>query len=145
VVARATSLDANADESRWLLDKTNRAIYESEFFKKAAAIAQPPSGQTYDALAASVVSGALPDGFQGALSKELHNITFTGEKERRTSATTFATFMDIDAHIRSLENAGNHDAAVAVCIGKQPNQSDWAFLALRRRHRRDTEDQSDRV
>jgi hypothetical protein len=65
---------------------------------------------------------------QGLLGNELANITFDGEDA--AAKATLAGWLDyvrIDRQIRALEAAGRHKEAVALCLGTQPGQSDWAF------------------
>jgi hypothetical protein len=67
-------------------------------------------------------------GFQGLLADALHNITFAGE--RMASVETlryFGIYFDIDKQIRRLEQNGKHQEAIALCIGNNTDQSNWAF------------------
>ncbi|MBV8314466.1 MAG: hypothetical protein JOZ53_05970 [Planctomycetaceae bacterium] len=150
--ARAVAYDANGDESRWLLDHSQAAVYEKAFFDKTARLAKRPEGLSFDSLAAKIVGGplpdeferflaagdadavrrsvasSLPDGFQGYLADELRNITFPGEREAAIETLkTFARYVKIDGEIRRLEGRGDHTAAVALCVGNDPRQSNWAF------------------
>ena len=65
---------------------------------------------------------------RGLLADELANITYDGEEKlARAAMNGWLEYVRIDAQIRALETAGRHDEAVALCIGTQPGQSDWAF------------------
>ena len=91
-------------------------------------LAKRPEGLSFDGLVAQVVAGSLPDGFQGYLAAELRNITFPGEREAAVEMLkTFARYIALDGEIRRLENQGDHAAAVTLCIGYAPGQSNWAF------------------
>jgi hypothetical protein len=62
------------------------------------------------------------------LADELANITYEGEEAlARATLKGWLEYIRIDGQIRMLEASGRHDEAVALCIGTQPNQSDWAF------------------
>ena len=126
--ARAVAYDANGDESRWLLDRPRAADHERAFFDKVDKLAKRPDGLSFDGLAAKVVEGSLPDGFEGYLAAELRNITFPGEREAAIETLeTFARYVKIDGEIRRLEGRGDHTAAVALCVGNDPGQSNWSF------------------
>jgi len=129
--ARSIGYDANGDESRWLLDRPLASGYEKEFSEKSNQIAVLPQGQSYKSLADQIEassSNTVPAGFQGALAKELGNITFEGEKAAALSAVRhYGEYMALDQQIRQLANAGEHGKAVALCIGNDPGQSNWAF------------------
>ena len=104
------------------------ADHERAFFDKVDKLAKRPDGLSFDGLAAKVVEGLLPDGFEGYLAAELRNITFPGEREAAIETLeTFARYVKIDGEIRRLEGRGNHTAAVALCVGNDPGQSNWAF------------------
>ena len=66
--------------------------------------------------------------FSGYLANELNNITFVGEREAALSAATYwAKYLAIDGQIRSLDRSGDHAGAVALDIGTNEGQSNWAF------------------
>jgi hypothetical protein len=107
--AQAVSDDANADESRWLLQNREPALQVS-FLQKAAQ-----------------VGGA---GRGGYLGTELNNITFPGEgRAAATAAQAFDTYLQDDKRIRSDANSGDPAAAVALDIGTEPGQSNADFNA----------------
>jgi hypothetical protein len=105
--ARADAYDANGDESRWLLefrDPTQAKSYEIAFNQKADRVVD------------------------NYLDAELKNITFPGEMEAASAAVrTFKEYRKIDGDIRKLETQGQHAEAVALCIGTEKGQSNWAF------------------
>ncbi|SNT42206.1 hypothetical protein SAMN05421770_11334 [Granulicella rosea] len=126
--ARAVAYSANADESRYLLDPAHAADYEAEFYRKTNALVSLPASIPLALVTANASHGRSTPGFTGYLADELNNITFPGE--RAAAIETFVTFeqyMGVDAGIRVLARSGQHDKAVALCIGSSPGQSDWAF------------------
>lgn len=127
-LTRAAAYDANGEESRWLLDKPQADKYQAAFFAKTKQLASLPPGQTYDSLAATLQNSPAPGDFTGHLADELKNITFPGEKEAALATLrAFGVYMSIDTRIRALENTGNHTEAIALCIGNNPGESDWAY------------------
>ena len=126
--ARAVAYQANAEESRFLLDPANAGDYQSAFFSEVGALAKLPPGMSLQQLLAELHRGEKVPGFTGFLADELHNTTFTGEREAalRTLAA-FETYLRIDGEVRALEHAGQHQQAVNLCVGTSPHQSDWAF------------------
>ena len=142
--ARAISYDANADESRWLLDRT--AALQSGFFTKASQVAAVPGvdgpsaaadpRSFYDGLASAVsrlsVDPAansvahVPVG--GFLGTELNNITFPGEAQSAaTTLRAFDAYVQDDAAIRDDADRGDLAGAVALDVGTQPGQSNYAY------------------
>jgi hypothetical protein len=143
--AQAVSDDANADESRWLLEGRT-ATLQSSFFTKAenvgavpgvnAAQAAADPSAYYTALdqaaaqlrvdaATNVVTGVTLTGFLGS---ELHNITFPGEGQAAyNAAQDFDVYMQDDAKIRQDVAAGDLRGAVSVDIGLQAGQSNYDF------------------
>jgi hypothetical protein len=132
---RAIAYSANASESRYLLDKTFASSHEQAFFRQVNRIAKLPAGMTYDRLLSEVRSGQLPTGFSGFMADELNNITFRGEREAAVKTLdAFVRYLAIDAQIRQLETSGQHQAAVALCIGTNSGQSNWAFEEFKKAH-----------
>ena len=143
--AKAVSDDANADESRWLLENRSAAL-QTTFFQKITKVAGAPGVSAdnaagdpqsyYSALSTAVgalrldtsadsVSGVT---ISGDLGTELRNITFPGEAQAAYDATrAFNTYIQDDATIRSDAGRGDLAAAVAFDIGTQPGQSNYAF------------------
>ena len=147
--AQAVSDDANADESRWLLENQSAAL-QTSFFQKAievggvssvspaqeAAQAAADPSSYYSALstatdglsvnsAANTVSHVGIDGFLGS---ELNNVTFPGEAEAAYSATQdYDTYIQDDGKIRTDAEAGNLAGAVSIDIGLSAGQSNHDF------------------
>jgi len=127
--ARAVTYIANAAESRYLLDPSFAANHEQAFFKNIVKIAKLPNSQTFETLATAYTSeGKKVDGFTGYLAEELNNVNFAGEKEAlKANLSTLGNYLVIDKQIRQLELNGKHLEAIALCIGNNPGQSNWAF------------------
>jgi hypothetical protein len=143
--AKAVSDDANADESRWLLEGRDPAL-QSSFFQNVSSVAALPGVSSSDAdtdpqayysalsgavgavhldAAADSVSGVK---FSGYLGSELRNVTFPGEGRAAYDATkAFDAYLQDDAQIRTDAGRGDLSAAVALDIGTQPGQSNYAF------------------
>lgn len=122
--ARATAFDANADESFYLLDhgkEDKQAAWTKKFNAKTALL----SAGDPDRMLRYAQQGKR---FNGYLGDELANITFPGEKEAAMQAmTAWIAYLDIDLQIRHLETSGNYKDALALDVGTQPGQSNWAF------------------
>jgi len=135
--ARAVAFDANAAESRWLLDPSYGAKSQTDFYTGIGLLAAFGPGESYGSIAdhASLVhvnAGEWPDqvpqDFHGYLADEMRNITFSGEKEAVIDTMhTLGGYVAIDSQIRQLQNAGRHSDAVTLCDGTGPGQSDWAY------------------
>jgi hypothetical protein len=126
--ARATAYDANADESRWLLDRPLAATYEKAFRDKVSAIASVPPGQNMDDMAQTYTQGHKADGFKGKLADELNNVTFPDEMEMAAAVLrAWGQYVAIDDKIRQFENNGQHDKAIALCVGNDPGESNYAY------------------
>jgi hypothetical protein len=142
--ARALSYDANADESRWLLDRSS--ALQSSFFTKASQIADTPGVDAaaaaadpalyYSALRQAAGALTVDPGrdtvanvrLRGLLGTELNNITFPREAQGAFStAQNFDTYVQDDAVIRADAARGDLAAAVAFDVGTGPGQSNTAF------------------
>ena len=145
--AQAVSDDANADESRWLLEDRDSTL-QTSYFQKASEVAWVPSVSAaqaaadpsayYGALssavgglrldsAANTVSGVAIDGFLGS---ELNNVTFPGEAAAAvTVARDYNTYVQDDGKIRTDADAGNLAGAVSIDIGLSAGQSNYDFNA----------------
>jgi len=103
--------------------------HEQTFVTKVAKLADIPNAETFKRVVSSLTSsGETKAGFNGLFADELNNITFKGEREAAIATlVAFGTYFEIDRQIRQLEQSGNHDAAIALCIGSNQGQSNWAF------------------
>ena len=135
--ARAIAYDANAAESRWLLDPGYQSESAVQFFTGIGQLATFGPGETYDSMAnlasrAHAISGnwtsQVPSDFHGYIADEMRNITFSGEKEDVvTTVRALGAYVAVDSQMRQLEAVGRHGDAIALCVGDNPGQSDWAF------------------
>ncbi len=133
--SRALAYGANADESRYLLDKQNAAKHEQAFFAKVNQIVKLPQGKSWDEARKTLVEGKPLDGLTGFFADEINNITFSGEREAMIGAiSTFGTYFDIDKQIRQLEQSGKHLEAVKLCTGIDKGESNWAFDEFKKAH-----------
>jgi hypothetical protein len=128
--ARAVAYQANAEESRFLLDPRFKSDANEDFFLESAKLAKLPPGMSVQDLLAMESRGQKVEGFTGYLADELNNITFPGEREVAVKTlAAFASYLSVDAEIRRLENSGpeHHQDAVNLCVGSAAGQSHWAF------------------
>ncbi|WP_341529600.1 hypothetical protein WKK05_09960 [Nostoc sp. UHCC 0302] len=126
--ARALGYITNATESRYLLDTAFSATYEQAFLSNITKLAELPNGQTFDTVATALIQQTKIDGFTGYLADEFNNITFAGEREAAiANLSTLGTYVAIDKQIRQLERSGKHQEAIALAIGNNPGQLNWAF------------------
>lgn len=126
--ARALGYIANAAQSRYLLDSASALNHEQAFFNNINKIAQLPNGETFETVATAASASSYKPNFTGLLADQLKNITFAGEREATVeNLTTLGTYVAIDKQIRQLERSGKHTEAIALCLGNQPGQSNWAF------------------
>jgi hypothetical protein len=125
--ARTVSYDANADESLWLVAQDDPR-YETSFMSKTRQISDPWLTDATIQSLPQFVDSHRPVPFSGYLANELNNITFVGEREAALSAATYwSKYLAIDGQIRSLDRSGDHEGAVALDIGTNQGQSNWAF------------------
>ncbi|MFI1912432.1 hypothetical protein [Nocardia sp. NPDC020380] len=123
--ARAVSYDANADESRYLLDPQNAAVYEKSFYDKSqqlAGVSATGIGNYASALDQAIA--ANPGSKANALTKdsflgqELRNITFPGEGEAAANSLLgYQKYIHDDAQIRILDHNGDLTGAIALDTG----------------------------
>jgi hypothetical protein len=122
---KAIAYTANAQESVYLLqrDKSAKALQTAGFNDASTQIF---SGSIQDISQLPSDLKSLKN--QGFLGDELANITFSGEETAaKKTLQGWLDYVRIDRQIRSLEETGKHDAAVALNVGTQAMQSDWAF------------------
>jgi len=132
-LARAVSYDANADESRYLVDPGRAAQYQQSFLAKSQQIVNvgPVGISGYDAALAADIAAYQRDNsvvrFGGYLGAEFRNITFPGERQAAVAALlAFQRYERDDRTLRALATR-NLAAAVGYDIGTAPSQSDGAF------------------
>ncbi len=131
--ARALAYGANADESRYLLDVKHAATHQQAFSDKLNKIAAPPSGQTLEQITLLAQQDTKLTGLTGFLGEELSNITFTGERQAVIeSLSALSQYLQIDGQIRQLQQSGKYREAIALCLGNNPGESNWAFNQFRK-------------
>ncbi len=142
--ARAVSYDANADESRWLLDHT--AALQDSFFAKVSQVAAVPgvsaaaAGSDPDIYYAGLKSAAahltLDAGANsvahvkvgGFLGTELNNVTFPAEAQGAAATLTdFDVYVRDDAVIRGDASRNDLAGAVTFDVGTRPGQSNYDY------------------
>lgn len=131
--ARAVSYDANADETRFLVDPGRAAAYQDAFLRKSQELVSVGNVGifSYDAALAADVRAYQADNtdvrFGGYLGTEFRNITFTGERAAATRALlAYQVYEKDDRKLRAMAKT-NLAQAIAFDIGTGPGQSDWAF------------------
>ena len=131
--ARAVSYDANADESRYLVDPGRAAQYQNDFLTLSQQLANVGDVGIFQydaALAADVSAYQAGHGdvrFGGDLGTEFRNITFPGERAAAVKALlAYQVYERDDRHLRALAKT-NLDSAIKYDVGTSPGQSDWAF------------------
>jgi hypothetical protein len=131
--ARAVSYDANADESRYLVDPGQSAQYQQAFLTKSQQLAAVGNVGIfgYDAALAADIDAYRADNadvrFGGYLGAEFRNITFPGERAAAVrTLLAYQVYERDDRVLRALAKR-NLAAAVAFDIGTASGQSDWAF------------------
>ncbi|MEV8559538.1 hypothetical protein AB0478_24450 [Streptomyces sp. NPDC051917] len=134
--ARAVAYDANADESRYLLDPQRRTRYEESFLAKSQQLygLRGATLSTYGSQLATTWRAYRADHhdlrFTGEFRRELDNITFPGERaaaERTVDA--YAVYQRDDRRIRALLASGEEREAVEFCMGWAPGTSNAHFGA----------------
>ncbi|WP_181807016.1 hypothetical protein [Streptomyces shenzhenensis] len=134
--ARAIAYDANADESRYLLDPQRREQYADAFLAKSQQLygIQGATLSTYDSELATTWQAYESDHhalrFTGEFQRELANITFPGERTAaEKTVLTYAVYQRDDRKIRALLAAGKEQEAVEFCMGWEPGTSNAHFGA----------------
>ena len=134
--ARAVAYDANADESRYLLDHDRAPQYQDAFEAASQRIVGLPGADigSYDSALATAVTAYQGDhadiGFGGFYGTEFHNITFPGERAAAEQAlTTYQAYEVDDRKIRALVAQGRLRDAIAYCTSLAPGGSNADFAA----------------
>jgi CHASE3 domain sensor protein len=125
---RSLSYKANADESRYLLDRANSAKHEQSFNDKTDKILTLPPNSSIEKTTVNIREGGTSLGLTGLFADELNNITFTGERKLALETlSAFNDYLKIDKQIRQLYRSGKVAEAIALCVGTKPGESNWAF------------------
>jgi hypothetical protein len=132
--ARAVSYDANANESRYLVDPGRAAQYQQDFEAESQDLARlnVTSIFRYDAALASAVTAYRADhahvDFGGFFGVEFRNITFPGERAAaQRTLYAYQVYEKYDRHLRALATSGNLSSAIAFDTSSAPGNSNWAF------------------
>jgi hypothetical protein len=131
--ARAVSYDANADESRYLVDPVRAAQYQQAFLAKSQQLVGLAGDlHSYDAALDEALHAYQRDhahvqwsGFFGA---EFRNITFTDERAAaEDTLLRYQIYQRDDRRIRQLANNGRARDAIAFCTSYASGDSNDAF------------------
>jgi hypothetical protein len=132
--ARAISDDANADESRYLVDPARDGQYQQAFENKSQQLVQLAGAGIfqYDAALAQAISAYHANHadirFGGYFGVEFRNITFAGERAAaEQTLAAYQVYERDDRHIRALNRSGDLRAAIAFDTSYAPGNSNWAF------------------
>jgi hypothetical protein len=135
-MAKAVSNDANADESRFIVDPIHTAQYQQAYLDKSQQIVNVGNNVTYaqylpllNADIAAYQRNNSDIRFGGFLGQEFRNITFPGERQAAVnSLLTFRVYETDDRILRAMTNT-NLAQAVGYDMNVAPNDSDGAFNA----------------
>ncbi|MGW7385732.1 hypothetical protein [Streptomyces sp. NPDC054794] len=132
--ARAIAYDANADESRFLLDPQRRTQYADSFLAKSQRLYGLTGATlaTYDDRLAATWRDYTADHdalrFTGEFRRELDNITFPGERAAaEKTVEAYAVYARDDRKIRALLATGKEREAVEFCMGWEAGTSNAHF------------------
>jgi hypothetical protein len=132
--SKAIGYDANADESRYLLDPDRRPAYEFSFLEKTQQLyGIVGSGlDTYDRRLDLTWAAYLKDNgdkrFTGEYRRELDNITFAGEREAaEKTVAAYAVYQRDDRTFRRLVAEGKTQEATVFCVGWASDTSNAHF------------------
>jgi len=131
--ARAVGYDANADESRYLVDPQNAAKFQQAFLDKSNSLADVHADRIddYDDALAKALQAYQRnhDDVQigGFFGTELKNITFPGE--RAAAEQTLAAYQTFERADRTMREKARTDLrdAIAFGTGNDPGQSNFDF------------------
>ncbi len=132
--ARAVSDDANADESRYLVDPARAGQYQQAFEDKSQQLVQLAGAGIfrYDTALAQAISAYHANHadirFGGYFGVEFRNITFAGERAAaEQTLAAYQVYERDDRHIRALNRSGDLRTAIAFDTSYAPGNSNWAF------------------
>jgi hypothetical protein len=131
--ARAIIYDANANESRYLVDPARAAYYQNQFLLQSQELANVGDVgiYQYDAALAADISAYDADNadvrFGGYLGTEFRNITFPGERAAAVRALLAYQVYERDDRVLRRAAKTSLNQAIAFDVGTSPGQSDWAF------------------
>lgn len=136
LTTRADAFEACACASRRLLDPENSDEYEREYSASLGKIVQFEGqhniDETVELARKQLQKGEklnLP-GFGGSLAVELNNACFEGEGEPSLALDTLAAFAEYcqaEWKVKELDEAGQHEEAVRMCLSYNPSGSKYPF------------------
>ncbi|MFC0843213.1 hypothetical protein ACFH04_05570 [Streptomyces noboritoensis] len=132
--SKAIGYDANANESRYLLDAQRRTTYGDSFLDKSQQLygLKDASLATYDERFAATWDAYRRDHadrrFTGEYRRELDNITFPGERAAaEKTVEAYAVYQRDDRTFRRLIAEGKLEEATVFCIGWKSDTSNAHF------------------
>ena len=132
--ARAVSYDANADESRYLVDPQRADQYEKAFLTKTLQLVNLRGATlaTFDQRLDTALQGYRKGNqdveWYGYYGTEFRNITFTGERAAaELTLKRYQVYQVDDRKIRRLATTGHLRESIAFCTSYNPGDSNWAF------------------
>ena len=136
-MAKAVSNDANADESRFIVDPVDAAQYQQAYLDKSQQMVNVGNNVTYakyllllNADIAAYQRNNSDIRFGGFLGQEFRNITFPGERQAAVnSLLTFRVYETDDRILRAMTKT-NLAQAIGYDISVTPSDSDGAFNAF---------------
>ncbi|WP_310413740.1 hypothetical protein [Chamaesiphon sp. OTE_8_metabat_110] len=132
---RSLSYKANADESRYLLDRANSPKHEQSFNDKVAKILTIPPNLSIENVILNTSLDIKSGEVTGLFTNALNNITFNGERKLAIETLrSFNDYLKIDKQIRQLYRSGKVAEAIALCVGTNPGESNWAFDRYKNLH-----------
>jgi hypothetical protein len=135
-MAKAVSNDANADESRFIVDPAHATEYRQAYLDKSQQIVNVGRDVSYaqylPLLDADIAAYQQDDSdirFGGFLGQEVRNITFPGERQAAVDALlAFRVYETDDRTLRAMAQT-NLPQAIGYDINVAPDDSDGAFNA----------------
>jgi hypothetical protein len=122
---RALAFDADAEESRWLMDTPQAPQYEQAYFAQSGLILTLPAGKP---IGVNLSQEPLANDATGSLATTVRSANADSARAMaQAMLLAYGAFVETDGRLRALEQKGDHSGAVNFCIGRQPGQHDWAF------------------
>ena len=141
--ARAVSYDANADESRYLVDPQRADQYEKLFLDKSQQLLTLDDAtlstfdKRFDVALRAYRKDSADIGWQGFYGKGFRNITFVGERAlAEKTVETYQIYQADDRRIRRLATSGQLRAAIVQSEGRALHRPGRTRLSNPRRPRR---------
>ena len=135
-MAKAVSNDANADESRFIVDPVHALQYQQAYLGKSQQIVNVGSNVTYakylpllNADIAAYQRNNSDIRFGGFLGQEFRNITFPGERQAAVNSLLSFRVYETDDRILRATTKTNLAQAIGYDINVAPDDSDGAFNA----------------